>query len=383
MPDRIARCILAFGLWSGALPTSAGAMQEAALDSLISAKMVELKIPGLAAAAVDSGRLIWVGTYGWANVEEREAVTESTPFMIASVSKTITATVLMSLHAEGRFGLDDDVNDYLPFSVRNPNHPSDPVTFRHLLRHRSSLTDNEDFYLPYWSQATGDPTTSLGSYLQGYLAPDGADYVPEKNFLEARPDDRQSYCNTCYALLGYLAEQISRTPFERLSEEVLFAPLGMTDTGWFLRDFAGRDPAMPYRHAADTGFVAYGQNGYPDWPAGQLRTSIRDLARFLSVYSSGGNFNGASVIPATTIETLSPRTAEVGFHTWFQWGIRDGQILYAHGGGDIGVRTVMAFRRAGGRGVIVLTNGEARVQPIAEEIHLAIDSLKKPGSDRN
>ena len=157
----------------------------------------------------------------------------------------------------------------------------------------------------------------------------------------------------------------------------------MTDTGWFLRDFAGRDPAMPYRHAADTGFVAYGQNGYPDWPAGQLRTSIRDLARFLSVYSSGGGFNGASVIPATTIETLSPRTAEVGFHTWFQWGLRDGQILYEHGGGDIGVRTVMAFRRAGGRGVIVLTNGEAPVQPIAEEIYLAIDSLKEPGSNRD
>ena len=103
MPDRIARCILAFGLWSGVLPIAAGAMQEAALDSLISAQMAELKIPGLAAAAVDSGRVIWVGTYGWANVEEREAVTERTPFMISSVSKTITATVLMSLHAEGRF----------------------------------------------------------------------------------------------------------------------------------------------------------------------------------------------------------------------------------------------------------------------------------------
>lgn len=101
------------------------------------------------------------------------------------------------------------------------------------------------------------------------------------------------------------------------------------------------------------------------------------------MYSSGGGFNGASVIAATTIETLSPRTAEVGFHTWFQWGLRDGQILYVHEGGDMGVRTVMAFRRAGGRGVIVLTNGEAPVQPIAEEIYLAIDSLKEPGSNRD
>ncbi len=59
------------------------------------------------------------------------------------------------------------------------------------------------------------------------------------------------------------------------------------------------------------------------------------------------------------------------------------KVAECDGGGDIGVRTVMAFRRAGGRGVIVLTNGEARVRSIAEEIYLAIDSLKAPGSDRN
>ncbi len=100
MPDRIARFILAFGLWSGALPTAAGAMQEAALDSLISAQMAELKIPGLAAAAVDSGRVIWVGTYGWANIEEREAVTEHTPFMIASVG--IIASIVGTPHPTRR-----------------------------------------------------------------------------------------------------------------------------------------------------------------------------------------------------------------------------------------------------------------------------------------
>lgn len=361
----------------------AGRGQDIRLDELITAKMEELHIPGLVAAAVDSGRVVWVGTYGFANVADAEPVTTNTPFMIASVSKTITASVLMSLHANGQFRLDDDINDYLPFSVRNPNYPTSPITFRHLLRHRSSIADNGDFYGPFWSEATGDPTTSLGSYLRDYLTPGGTSYEPDKNFLETGPNERQSYCNTCYALLGLLAEEISGTPFERLSEEVLFTPLEMSQTAWFLRDLTGTEPAMPYRYAADSGYVAYGQNGFPDWPAGQLRTSITDIARFLSIYADGGEFKGQPVIDASTIETLTPLTPEVGYHTWFQLGLRGGEVLYAHGGGDIGVRTMVAFRRRGGRGVVVLTNGEAPVEGIVEEIYLAIDSLagSRPGAE--
>ena len=210
---------------------------------------------------------------------------------------------------------------------------------------------------------------------------DGANYSQDQNFLEGPPDAERSYCNTCYALLGYLAETISGKPFERLSQDVLFSPLGMEETGWFLRDLEGRTLAMPYRHALDTGFVAYGHNGYPDWPAGQLRSSIRDMAHFLSVYAAGGESEGESVIDPNVIDVLSPPSADVGFHTWTQRALRNGEILYSHGGGDIGVSTVMAFRRRGGRGVIVLTNGEGRVGAIAEEIFLAIDSLKTANAD--
>jgi len=356
--------------------TATDKSRDRPLGEYVAAQMEELHIPGLVAAAVDSGQVVWVGTYGFANVADGQLTTDTTPFMIASVSKTITATVLMSLRADGAFGLDDDINDYLPFPVRNPNHPTVPITFRQLLRHRSSLADNAEFYEPYWSEATGDPTTSLESYLRNYLAPDGAHYDPEKNFLESAPNEVETYCNTCYALLGLLAEEIAGVPFERLSQEVLFTPLEMTSTGWFLRDFEAMTPAMPYRHAADTGYVAYGQNGYPDWPAGQLRTTITDLARFLSVYSWGGRFKGQAVIDPSTIDTLTPVDSLIAPHTWFEAKLRNGRRVYTHGGGDIGVRTVATFDPVGGRGVVVLTNGEAPVQDIAEEIYLAIDSLK-------
>ena len=99
-----------------------GQSERARLDSLILAEMDRQQLPGVAAAAFDSGRVVWVGTYGLADVMERVPVNGDTPFHIASDSKPITATVLLSLWSAGRFQLDDDINEYLPFEVRNPNH---------------------------------------------------------------------------------------------------------------------------------------------------------------------------------------------------------------------------------------------------------------------
>jgi ribosomal 30S subunit maturation factor RimM len=80
------------------------------------------------------------------------------------------------------------------------------------------------------------------------------------------------------------------------------------------------------------------------------------------------------VIDPSTIEALTPRTPEVGFHTWFLSAI-EGQVVFSHGGGDIGVVTDIVAHRASRRGVIVLTNGESRISPIVEAVYLAIDEL--------
>jgi len=338
------------------------------VDSLIVQRMSESHIPGLAAAFVDSGRVAWIGTYGLANVAAHTSVTDSTPFQIASVSKIVTSTVLMTLHAGGRFDLDDDIDRYLPFDVRNPSHATVPITFRQLLNHRSSIADNATFYGPLWGQSNGDDLTPLGTYLRNYLTPAGRDYSAS-NFLEVPPGDSTSYCNTCYALIGYLAEVISGVPYATLTDSVLFRPLGMRDTHWFAKDFSANGPATPYRFAADTGYVAYGQNGYPDWPAGTLRTSIRDLARFLVMYVERGSADGNQIIPASVVDSMAPSDERAGILTWFPWGVSTGEVLLAHGGGDNGVRTVMAFSRSERRGVIILTNGEAPVRALAGELY--------------
>ena len=139
------------------------------LDDYIISKMNYYNIPGLAACIVKDGEIYWTGTYGYANIEDSVEVSDSTLFILASVSKTITGVALMQLWEKGLFQLDDDVNNYLPFEVHNPNHPDSIITFRMLLTHTSSINDNWD-EMPYYA---GDSPIPLGEYLENYLVPGG------------------------------------------------------------------------------------------------------------------------------------------------------------------------------------------------------------------
>src|SRR5262249_59473276 len=122
-----------------------GAAQPATCKTDLASQLQRLDVPGLAAGIVKNGRLVCTGAAGMANIEQKKPVTADTLFLIASVSKVVTATALMQLQEEGKFKLDDDVNRYLPFRVSIPESPASPITFRQLLTHTSSIRDNSTY----------------------------------------------------------------------------------------------------------------------------------------------------------------------------------------------------------------------------------------------
>ena len=131
-----------------AMTVVAGARSSAAadpgnvLDAFIEAEMKAQKIPGLAACIVKSGRIVWSKGYGWSDIKKQLAMDPNrTVQNIGSISKTVTATAAMQLWEKGKFELDDDINHYLPFPVRNPLHADKLISFRSLLTHRSSIAD--------------------------------------------------------------------------------------------------------------------------------------------------------------------------------------------------------------------------------------------------
>jgi CubicO group peptidase (beta-lactamase class C family) len=347
------------------------------LDAFFEERMATLHIPGLAGLLVKDGKLLWSKGYGLADLEKKVPMTIDTIQNIASISKTFTATALMQMWQEHKFQLDDDVDGYLPFRVRNPTHPDDPITFRQLLTHTSSIDDGTTYSRHY---ACGDPELSLGDWIEGYFTPGGPFYDAKENFHDWRPGERYSYNNVAFGLLGHLVEVMAGVPFSDYCRKRIFVPLDMTETSWHLADIDLAHHAIPYTWVengeargptwggeaqgaigesgptgakiATDGYRANCFYSHPNYPDGFLRTSVRQLSRYLLAYLAGGG----AVLREPTVDTmLRVYSEKIWGLSWYQREVK-GRIYWSHGGADPGVNTRIDLNREDGVGAIVFVN---------------------------
>ena len=354
------------------------------LDGLIQEKMERDHIPGVAACIVKNDAIAWSRGYGWANIEKRIAMSIDHLQNIGSISKTFTTTALMQLWEKSAFDLNDDVNDYLSFPVTHPVYPDIPITFRLLMTHRSSLRDGSAYPANY---ACGDPRMALGDWVRAYLAPDGEFYNAEENFNDWEPGKAYDYCNVAYGLLAHLVERLSDTPFGDYCRTNIFQPLEMSETSWYLADIDTSKHVIPYVYCSGTEVRRphYGgdelgvlraagasrpdvkQEGYlwnclynhPNYPDGFLRTSVRQISRYLRAYLNQGEFGGRRILqPRTITEMLTAQVQNderIQGLTWY--GIRNGlELVWGHGGRDPGINNDVRLLPSKGIAVIAFTN---------------------------
>jgi CubicO group peptidase (beta-lactamase class C family) len=100
----------------------------------------EMKIPGMSAAVVRNGQIVWAGGFGYADIENAILATAETPYHLASVTKTFAAVIIMQLVQEGKLSLDDPVSR---FGVSLPE--GDAVLVRHLMSHTSEGTPGQRY----------------------------------------------------------------------------------------------------------------------------------------------------------------------------------------------------------------------------------------------
>ena len=129
----------------------------------------------------------------------------STTCMLASTSKLLTWTALSMMLDAGKFDLEDDINDVLPFSVRNSRYPSEKVTYRHLYAHTSGILDSWDGYF-YGGQCPIDPMNPYPKPLIETMK-DGTDERSE--WYNSRPGAKYHYSNYGTAVAALLVEQHS------------------------------------------------------------------------------------------------------------------------------------------------------------------------------
>lgn len=342
-------------------------------DAAIVQVMDVAKLPAVAAATLREGRVSSARGFGLADPATRREVTPDTLFTVGSVSKTVTATALMTLYEQGAVGLDDDVNRHLPFPVRNPAFPDAPITVRMLLQHTAGILDGDAYGRSYTlaaSPVAPDSPVALGAFLRDYLVPGGTLYSAEQNFATTAPGTHYAYSNVGFGLVGHLVEVISRQPFQVYCRTAVFDPLGMTHSAWRHADVDLARMAVPYgyddlrRRPARIGFY-----GFPTAPDGALKTSASEYARFLSVFVNDGRTpeGGAFLEPATVAEMLRlsspPGLADDGDSAiglaWHASG-----STYSHSGMDPGVISFVAFDPVARRAAVLFATGADYDDPV-------------------
>ena len=334
--------------------------------------------PSLSACIIIDDEVVWAKAYGFYDLENSKSATIDTIYMVASISKTITGTALMQLYDQELFDLDEDVNNYLPFSLRNPNHPDNPITFRMLLSHTSSLAVDSSLSHYWWANWSGDLPISWYPYpwLEEYLTPDGK-YYNSIIWSESKPGESLIYANINFDLTAYLVELISGQPFHEYCQEHIFIPLDMLNTSFSLTDLNIDNVAIPYHYQTSGTFQGYDHHRILHYPVAGLRTTVSDLSHFLIAHMNGGVYQGTRILDEETVDIM--HTIQASIDSFFSYGLawtiwkEYGMERYSGHTGDFtpGFSTRMMIRIRDNCGIIFFVNGD-RMQNNQEEGNTAI-----------
>jgi CubicO group peptidase (beta-lactamase class C family) len=362
-----------FLFFSGSLLCQGNPNPNAALDNFIQSEMTAERLPGTSTVIVKDGKIVWLKSYGLADVQNNIPVRDTTVFLLASISKVFTATAMMQLIEQNIASLDDDINTHLPFNFNIPAFPNIPVSIKNLMTHTGSIQDYDPVMDTYYDYP--DPSISLSDCMERYFSPDGADYSPTNNFFPNAPGTLFEYSNMGTALNGYLVQLISGQPFDQYCHAHIFEPLCMDKTAWFFSDFDSSHVARPYQFIGGN-YVPYPHYGFADYPDGQLRSTALDMANFMIAYLNDGDFGNNSILSASTINQMwTPQIPNLDDNQGLNWCQEElfhssGETwLWGHNGGEQGASTDMYLDPLNKIGICVLSNGEGDALYICDELY--------------
>ncbi|MEO8438574.1 MAG: serine hydrolase domain-containing protein, partial [Chloroflexota bacterium] len=269
---------------------SATPMLRAALAARLERLRAKVGIPGISATILFADGSVWQGSAGLADVVAARPVTGETAFPVASVSKTFTAALILSLVADGRLALDTRVRTYLPTLKI-----SDAITVRQLLDHTSGLRDF--FFHPRIDHALLAEPSSVWDAARslGYV---GKPY--------AKPGTSWHYSNTNYLILGLLAEAVGDGSVAEQLRARFLTPLGLDHTFYQAAEapkgpavrsyrFTGTDPKLPAIDLSDgSRIVPFTSVVTAAGAAGSIASTASDLARWARALYGGDALDAAS-----------------------------------------------------------------------------------------
>ena len=328
------------------------------IDSTIQSLVKNGNLPSLQIALISNNSIIWSKTYG-------KEVREDILFKIGSIEKVLTATAVLQMHENGQINIDNDINEYLPFSVRNAKFPDIPITVKMLMAHRSGL---EMFQYQFeWdiNDMGYNRDTSMvlpnivrlskEEYIKSSLDSLGENFNP--NIWKFKPGTNYQYSNTGHIILQYLIEQVSGQKYSEYVTENIFRKLGMKHSV-----FSDIDSVNNFQHS----YTRKGNKNIELPFLYGMYTNADDMTKFMLAHLNEGDFNGISLLRPETIKLMHKKHSHGKdlFHlssncpnSGYGLGIiQYDDDLFGHGGSTIGYQGLWSFNKSYKSGYIVLTN---------------------------
>ena len=336
---------------------------------------------GFAVALVDEKGILYENGFGFSDVSAQTNYTTNTVQPVASVSKMLVGIALLKAQELGKLHLDDPVDAYLPFTIRQPFFPEEKITIRQLATHTSSITDNTYYLLKNYYLKPGADTGEVQQMFndgQVFNPSDSLLTMPvflgnllDKNgkwnrdsFSDHKPGTFYEYSNIGTALAALVIEQATGQTFRAFTKTYILDPLQMESSGWKFEEIPFSRYSRLYENPA-TLLPYYEMITYPD---GGFITSVSDLGRFLNELIRGYNGKGTLLSKESYSEYFTPQLTAHHFLTRptanpynesYNVGIFIGfgpTGYIGHTGGDPGVLSMLFFNPATGKGRIMILN---------------------------
>jgi CubicO group peptidase (beta-lactamase class C family) len=346
--------------------------------------------PGLAYGVLDRGRLVHTGGLGEREIGTGRVPDADTVFRIASMTKSFTAAVILTLRDEDLLRLDDPVADYVPevADLAPPTTDSPSMTLRHLL-----------------TMTAGFPTDDPWGDRQQSLTRAGFDDLLRRGLSFAwAPGTTFEYSNLGYALLGRVIESCTGMLYRDVLWQRLLSPLGLTATVFEAAQVPQDRLARGYR-TRDGAWVDVPSDGYGAFaPMGGLFSSVRDVSSWVAGLvdafpprndppdphpvrrSSRREMQSPHRLVGSELDWSSLSSLPVARAVSYGFGLRHSQdarhgVIIGHSGGYPGFGSHMRWHQQSGRGVIVLANGTYAPAHVAADRALALllDDLADSG----
>ncbi len=321
------------------------------LENEIPGLMKQSGVPGMSIALIRDGKTIWLHGFGVKDKKTQEPVGTDTVFEAASLSKPVFTYGVLKLIDQGKLDLDTPLSSYLakPYV---PDERVGKITARLVLSHRTGF--------PNWRGSDG-------------LLP-----------IYFSPGERFSYSGEGYIYLQHVVEQISGKSLDVYMDEVVFKPLGMTNSSYVWR------PSFDSLTA--TGYDSKGAPGELWKPkeagaASSLNTTARDYALFVDAVLSGKGLSSSVLRQMETPEIAldpacricvkqEPKELSKKLFWGLGWGIQreDKSLMLWHWGDNGDFKAFVMADPARKSGVVIFANGEDALNVAKPIIDTAMDT---------